>query len=186
MPYKFAKHCFYHHCTCVFTTKAHCCWSMIFFLPSNYFLHLSNPFALCIIFQFKKEYQYVVSCAQNSFQVKKSNGTFNHPIIVISISWYNGKCLRKPKSWAKKSEVIHRGYIYSDYYWVHVFNLIAPYDPFALRIWLLQQNYFTYTPVNGNYNSSQQPLVLQKTIPPTNHSLGLDMHYNSNKVSLVR
>ena len=70
--------------------------------------------------------------------------------------------LRKPVL-RKKSKVIHRGYIYSDYYWAHVFNLITPYDPFALRLWLLKQNYFTYTPVNGNCNSRQQPFVLQKT-----------------------
>lgn len=186
MPYNFAKHCFYYYRTCIFTTKVHCSWCMVFFLPSNYLLYLSNPFALCIIFQFRKEYQYAVSCAENTFIAKKSNGIFNHLIIVISISLYNGKCQRMLKFWGKKREVIHRGYIHSDYYWVHVFNLITSYDPFALRIWLLKQNYFTYTPVNGNCNSSQWFSVLQKTTPPTNHSQGLEMPYNSNKISLVR
>jgi len=176
IPYNFANHCFHHYCSYTFTTKAHCCWSMAFFLPSDYLLNLSNPFALCIIFQFRKKYQYVDSCAENTFYSEKSNGIFNHPIIVISISGSSGKCLEKAKVLRKKSEVIHRGYIYSDYYWAHVFNLITPYDPFALRIWLLKQNYFTYTPVNGNSNSSQQPFVLQKTKPLPNHSQGLGMN----------
>lgn len=83
---------------------------------------------------------------------------------------------KKAKVLRKKSEVIHRRYIYSDYYWVHVFNLITLHDPFALRILLLKQNYFTYTPVNGNCNSSQQSFVLQKTKLLTHHSQGLEMH----------
>lgn len=85
----------------------------------------------------------------------------------------------------KKSEVIHRGYIYSNYYWVHVFNLITHYDPYALRIWLLKQNYFSYMPLNGNCNSSQQLFLLQKTTPPTNHSQCLEIPYNSTTIFLV-
>lgn len=40
-------------------------------LPSNYLIHLSNPFALCIIFQFRKVYQYKASFAEGTFIVKK-------------------------------------------------------------------------------------------------------------------
>ena len=75
---------------------------MAFFLPSDYLLNLSNPFALCIIFQFKKKYQYVDSCAENTFYGEKSNGIFNHPIIVISISGSRGKCLEKASLEEKK------------------------------------------------------------------------------------
>lgn len=128
------------------------------FLAVKLFANLSNPLALYIIFQFRKEYQYVLLCWEY-FYSEKYNSIFNHPITVISIPGYSGKCLRKLKSWGKKSEVIHRGYIHSDYCWVPVFNLITPSDPFTLRIWLLKQNYFAYTAVNGNCNSSQQPFV---------------------------
>lgn len=102
IPYNFANRCFHHYCSYAFTTKAQCCWSMVFFSPSGYLLNLSNPFALCIIFQFRKKYQYVDSCAENTFYSEKSNGIFSHPIIVIICLDPVVNVLRKLKSWGKK------------------------------------------------------------------------------------
>lgn len=74
----------------------------IFFpLPSNYLIHLSNPFALCIIFQFRKVYQYKASFAEGTFIVKKPQWHSQSPYCdqdILIQQWMS----EKHKSWGKQ------------------------------------------------------------------------------------